>query len=150
MQINYNFIKSVLGSKINKNIFFNKLGVVDSKHSRNILSYLDDERFLQILNNNHSIKGVFTNKKLSNNIVNSETGSYLHQFKWLKDNEIGSLDERWNWLEGWTSNHNSQKPFAVHYTRGGPWFEEWKDVEFATEWTKERDFYLRQKFSIIK
>ena len=91
-----------------------------------------------------------SNKILSNNIVNSETGSYLHQFKWLKDNEIGSLDERWNWLEGWTSNHNSQKPFAVHYTRGGPWFEEWKDVEFATEWIKERDFYLSQKFSIIK
>ena len=45
-------------------------------------------------------------------LVNSETGSFLHQFKWLKDNEIGSLDERWNWLEGWTSNHNDKKPYA--------------------------------------
>ena len=36
--------------------------------------------------------------------------------------------ERWNWLEGWTSNHNSNKPFAVHYTRGGPWFSEWQDL----------------------
>ena len=59
---------------------------------------------------------------------------------------IGSLDERWNWLEGWTSNHNKQTPFAVHYTRGGPWFNEWQDVEFASEWIEERDFYLSKKF----
>ena len=87
-----------------------------------------------------------SNKKLNIDIVNSETGSFLHQFKWLKDSEIGSLDERWNWLEGWTSNHNNKKPFAVHYTRGGPWFDEWQDVEFAKEWISERDEYLKNKF----
>ena len=52
----------------------------------------------------------------------------------------------WNWLEGWTSNHNNKKPFAVHYTRGGPWFDEWQDVEFASEWIRERDGYLKSKF----
>ncbi len=88
-----------------------------------------------------------SNKRLSLDLVNSETGSFLHQFKWLKDSEIGSLDERWNWLEGWTSKHNNKKPFAVHYTRGGPWFEEWQDVEFANEWIEERDDYLKNKFS---
>ena len=62
--------------------------------------------------------------------------------KWLEDNDIGSLDERWNWLEGWTSGHNNQSPYAVHYTRGGPWFDEWQDVEFAKEWINERDEYL--------
>ena len=88
-----------------------------------------------------------SNKRLDVDLVNSETGSFLHQFKWLKDSEIGSLDERWNWLEGWTSKHNNKKPFAVHYTRGGPWFEEWQDVEFANEWIEERDDYLKNKFS---
>ena len=87
-----------------------------------------------------------SNKKLSLDLVNSESGSFLHQFKWLEDNEIGSLDERWNWLEGWTSNHNNKRPFAVHYTRGGPWFDEWQDVEFASEWIRERDEYLKSKF----
>ena len=72
-------------------------------------------------------------KKLTVDTVNTETGAYLHQFKWCKDEEIGDLDERWNWLEGWTSNHNKKKPFAVHYTRGGPWFSEWGDVEFAND-----------------
>ena len=90
-----------------------------------------------------------SNKELNIDLVNSETGSFLHQFKWLKDSEIGSLDERWNWLEGWTSNHNNKKPFAVHYTRGGPWFDEWQDVEFANEWISERDEYLRNKFTEV-
>ena len=89
-----------------------------------------------------------SNKKLSIEAVNGESGSYLHQFKWLDDNEIGSLDERWNWLEGWTSNHNNGNPFAVHYTRGGPWFQEWQDVEFAKEWISERNIYLKNKFKI--
>ena len=89
-----------------------------------------------------------SNKKLTVDLVNSETGSFLHQFKWLKDDEIGSLDERWNWLEGWTSGHNHNKPYAVHYTRGGPWFSEWQDVEFAKEWIDERDYYLTNKFKV--
>tara|TARA_Y100000741_G_scaffold191613_1_gene145881 strand:- start:97 stop:804 length:708 start_codon:yes stop_codon:yes gene_type:complete len=88
-----------------------------------------------------------SNKKLNIDLVNSESGSYLHQFKWLKDSEIGGLDERWNWLEGWTSGHNNKNPFAVHYTRGGPWFDEWKDVEFAKEWINERNLYLENKFN---
>ena len=90
-----------------------------------------------------------SNRQLTINVVNSQTGSYLHQFKWLKDDEIGSLDERWNWLEGWTSNNNSQNPYAVHYTRGGPWFDEWQDVEFAKEWIEERDDYLNNKFNSV-
>ena len=80
--------------------------------------------------------------------VNNESGAFLHQFKWCKDEEIGSLDERWNWLEGWTSGHNDKKPFAVHYTRGGPWFSEWQDVEFANEWINERDEYINKKFNL--
>ena len=96
-----------------------------------------------IFNCSHS-----SNKRLTIDLVNSESGSFLHQFKWLKDNEIGEIDERWNWLEGWTSQHNKQKPHAVHYTRGGPWFDECQDVEFAKEWINERDEYLNKKFSL--
>ena len=87
-------------------------------------------------------------KNLTVERVNSETGAYLHQFKWCKDDEIGSLDERWNWLEGWTSGHNKEKPYAVHYTRGGPWFSECQDVEYAKEWLLERDEYLSKKFNL--
>jgi len=88
-----------------------------------------------------------SNKKLDVDLVNKESGSFLHQFKWLQDSEIGALDERWNWLEGWTSKSNAEKPYAVHFTRGGPWFDEWKDVEFCNEWINERDEYLSKKYS---
>ena len=39
-----------------------------------------------------------SNRKLDIKTVNNETGAFLHQFKWLKDEEIGSLDERWNFV----------------------------------------------------
>jgi len=87
-------------------------------------------------------------RNLTIDTVNSESGAFLHQFKWCKDEEIGSLDERWNWLEGWTSNHNTSNPYAVHFTRGGPWFSEWQDVEYADEWNKERDEYLSIKYNL--
>ena len=88
-----------------------------------------------------------SNKKLTIDTVNSESGSFLHQLKWLEDREIGSIDERWNWLEGWTSKNNNKKPYAVHFTRGGPWFDEWRDVEFSKEWHSEKEKYLNKKFN---
>ena len=53
------------------------------------------------------------------------------------------------WESGTTpvGYYNSKSPYAVHYTRGGPWFDEWQDVEFAREWINERDEYLSKKFT---
>lgn len=69
--------------------------------------------------------------------VNLRTGWYLHNFKWIPDNEIGSLPEEWNWLD----NHSSPniEPKNVHFTTGGPWFDSWTvktvdDGKYALEW----------------
>jgi len=77
------------------------------------------------------------NAALTPDAVNRETGSFLHRFSWLKDEEIGALPETWNWLEGWSTKPASGHPSVVHYTRGGPWFDEWKDVDYADLWLKE-------------
>ena len=77
------------------------------------------------------------NAVLTPDLVNTETGLFLHRFSWLDDSLIGSISETWNWLEGWSSTPKSGAPNVVHYTRGGPWFEEWKDVEFAELWLTE-------------
>jgi len=53
--------------------------------------------------------------------VNTKPGIWLHNFLWLKDREIGSMDTKWNWLEGYSSKKINPK--VVHFTRGGPWFE---------------------------
>lgn len=65
--------------------------------------------------------------------TNEKTGSWLHGFGWLKDEEIGDLDPRWNWIEGVTRG----EPKAVHYTKGGPWFPEYRNVPYADNWTRE-------------
>ncbi len=74
------------------------------------------------------------NRILTPDVVNRESGSYLHRFLWLSDDLIGDIPETWNWLEGWSKKPEEGLPKAIHYTRGGPWFENWKQVDYAQEW----------------
>lgn len=76
-------------------------------------------------------------KRLTPEIINSESGAYLHRMQWAADDEIGEIPTVWNWLEGWNSVSNDGYPKAVHFTRGGPWFEDYQDVDFADEWIHE-------------
>lgn len=64
--------------------------------------------------------------------VNKTTGRDLHGFCWLKDEEIGALDEAWNWLEG--HSPIDIKPKAVHYTRGTPDMQGFEGAPYADEW----------------
>lgn len=86
--------------------------------------------------------GHVKNKVLSPEVVNKESGAFLHRFMWLDDEEIGEVPFVWNFLVG----HNKvvegdfgTYPKAIHYTLGGPWFESWKDCEFGELWLKELD-----------
>lgn len=80
-------------------------------------------------------------KALTPAIVNSESPGYLHRFTWLDDSDIGELDREWNFLEGEYAKPD-QLPMCVHYTNGGPWFDDWQNVDFGDEWRAERDLYL--------
>ena len=73
---------------------------------------------------------------LTPDLVNTRSGLHLHRFNWLTDSAIGALPVSWNYLEGWNSETDCDDPIAVHFTRGGPWFEKWSGVEFGHEWTK--------------
>ncbi|SRR6056297_1042051 len=73
-------------------------------------------------------------RKLTVECVNQETGAYLHRMQWAKDEEIGEIPTTWNWLEGWNKEPETGYPNAVHFTNGGPWFEEWTNVAYADEW----------------
>ena len=78
-----------------------------------------------------------SNKVVTTDLVNDETttGKYLHRFSWLKDDEIGKLDHTWNYLVG--VYDDIDKPNLIHYTEGGPWFENYRDCEFHGEWKTE-------------
>jgi hypothetical protein len=73
---------------------------------------------------------------LTPRVVNSVDPGYLHRFLWLEDEQIGSLDKGWNYLEGWYAPQY-ENLCAIHYTRGGPWFDHMKNCGFAKEWLAE-------------
>lgn len=76
------------------------------------------------------------NVNLTVDAVNREPGSFLHQFQWLKEEQIGNIPEEYNWLEG--SSSLDLDPKVVHYTRGGPWMEGYENVHYADEWIREK------------
>lgn len=81
-------------------------------------------------------------RALTPQYVNAASGLELHQFKWLADETfIGELPGRWNHLVGY--DPPSRVVSLVHYTLGGPYFEEYRDCEYAEEWRRERDRMLR-------
>jgi len=70
---------------------------------------------------------------LTPDYVNTATGLQLHQFKWLADdNLIGDLPLTWNWLAGEYEYKKDVK--NIHYTEGGPWFNEYRDCDYSKEW----------------
>lgn len=73
--------------------------------------------------------------------VNYEPGQNLHRFKWLPDSTIGALPKAWNWIEG--AVPADLTPKAVHYSAGGPWFDQYKGVRYAAKWLRERDLMRR-------
>jgi lipopolysaccharide biosynthesis glycosyltransferase len=75
--------------------------------------------------------------KLDPDVVNTASGQYLHRFQWLDDQQIGSIDKEWNWLVGW---YKEGSPRALHYTEGGPWFENYKFCEHHEIWKQ----YLKE------
>lgn len=80
-------------------------------------------------------------KALDPSVVNAAAPAHLHRFGWLNDEDIGSLDLRWNFLAG-EYPPPPETPAAIHYTNGGPWFDRWTDVAYADVWREERDRYL--------
>jgi cytidyltransferase-like protein len=79
------------------------------------------------------------NKVLTPELVNTETGLFLHRFSWLDDSDIGSLSHTWNWLVGWYQSPEQGAPRALHYTEGGPWFKNYRTCEYADVWMDAYD-----------
>lgn len=76
---------------------------------------------------------------LTPDLVNTESGLFLHQFKWLPDGQIGALNKKFNWLVG--DAETEVDPVALHYTNGGPWFENYKTCEHNEIWLHYQKLY---------
>jgi lipopolysaccharide biosynthesis glycosyltransferase len=89
---------------------------------------------LMLFNNEHC-------RALTPQYVNSATGLELHRFAWTEDRLIGALQLEWNWLVDEYQYNPDAK--IVHYTLGGPWFEEYRDCHYSDEWREERKLLRR-------
>ena len=79
------------------------------------------------------------NKVLTPEIVSLQTGAYLHRFQFLEDEDIGELPLEWNWLGGEYDKeefekHHQAPPAAIHFTNGGPWFENHQNADYSELW----------------
>jgi hypothetical protein len=81
---------------------------------------------------------VFENRlcrALTPEYVEAAPGLDLHRFAWLDDSAIGDIPLAWNWLVGEYAPNAEAK--ILHYTLGGPWFEETRDCDHADLWLAE-------------
>lgn len=81
-------------------------------------------------------------RALTPEFVNNASGLELHQFKWLGDDKlIGALPPQWNHLVGYDAPRSDAA--LVHFTLGGPYFNEYRHCEYSQQWFAERDSMLR-------
>lgn len=81
-------------------------------------------------------------RALTPEFVNTASGLELHQFKWISgDDLIGDIPARWNHLVGYDAPRGDAA--LVHYTLGGPYFDEYRDCEYSRQWRLELQAMLR-------
>ena len=83
---------------------------------------------LMVFNNAHPANAGMVPYYLNNH----KPGLDFHHFRWLKDEEIGSIPLEWNCLDGY---YNLDRPKAIHYTDGGPWFKNYKETQYSAIWS---------------
>ena len=80
-----------------------------------------------LFNNSHP-----KNKRLTTEFLNNHRpGLDFHQLRWLDDEDIGALPLEWNCLDDY---YYLENPKAIHYTDGGPWFDNYKETMYSDIW----------------
>lgn len=96
-----------------------------------------NEKQLNYSKKNWSSFVVYNNKKckiLTPKFIEKANGLYLHQFKWTKDELIGSLPKEWNILVGEQKIPKNFK--SLHFTVGGPYFKKYRKSSGSSFWFK--------------
>lgn len=72
------------------------------------------------------------NQILTPEFIQSQTGSFLHRFSWLQDDQIGQIPREWNWLA--VEYPDNPQANLVHYTLGAPCLNDYKDCSMSKIW----------------
>ena len=100
-----------------------------------------------------------SNRALTPNVVNSADPSWLHQFKWLRDEEIGSLNPMCNFLVGEYAAPDANSstitepsgvtPTVLHFTLGiGPYEPSFPD--YVAMWNHAAKLQLEDRFQELR
>ena len=82
-------------------------------------------------------------KMLTPDYVNTASGLDLHRFHWLDgDHLIGDIPHSWNHLVAYDPSKPTTEISNLHFTSGGPYFNEYHNTEYADEWVNEKDQML--------
>ncbi len=83
-------------------------------------------------------------KALTPEYVNTASGLELHRFHWLESEElIGEIPLRWNFLVDEYDPLPESEISNLHYTLGGPYYDDYRDCGYADLWVRERDDMLK-------
>ena len=72
------------------------------------------------------------NKVLTPEFIQDKSGSFLHRFSWLADDQIGELPIEWNWLA--IEYPDNPKAKIIHYTLGTPCFKDYSQSPMSEIW----------------
>lgn len=78
----------------------------------------------------------------SKRAVSEKSGAFLHRFQGIPDSSIGEIPKTWNSLDCM-----DEQTALIHYTNGGPWFEEYTDHPHADKWYEARREMMDAIFS---
>lgn len=76
-------------------------------------------------------------RALTPEAVNTWQGLDLHRLTWLHDSQIGELPAEWGHLIGEYQDPD-ELPALLHWTIGGPWFDSYRNTNYAQLWRAER------------
>ena len=69
--------------------------------------------------------------------VETQPARWLHRFEPVPDERIGDIPKTLNVLDRYDASTQ-----LIHYTEGGPWFENYKNHPYGDVWLKYRDEFL--------
>lgn len=87
--------------------------------------------------------GHFGNRVLSPEYIGKASGSHLHRFGWLPDEQIGELPSTWNRLV--LEQESTEEDKLLHFTVGIPAFEEYNHGPEAEKWRLEYSKTIKPK-----
>lgn len=68
----------------------------------------------------------------------TQSGRWLHRFEPIPDEKIGEIPNTWNVLDRYDKNTD-----LIHYTEGGPWFENYRNHPYGDVWLQYAEEYQR-------